>query len=683
MAKKKKDTEPFKEAETKGRPRKTGDKLAPEWEQEKLKSSILEDAVSLDEEDKMDPVAATTEDNSIGRFGPIGKEEIDEAYRTFTDYKAGKQQLENRIIENERWYKRRHWEMIDEAGTSSASEYDPKPTSAWLFNSLANKHADVMDNYPQPNILPREQGDQQEATKLSQIIPVVLDRNKFKRTYSEVWWYKLKHGTGVYATLWDPKMDNGIGDVTIKEIDLLNIFWEPGIKDIQQSRNIFTISLVDSDLLVDKYDFLEGKVGGAVKDVAQYVTDDYIDNQNKTEVFNWYYKKTTEDGRDQLHFVKFAAGEILYASENDPDKSETGWYQHSKYPFEFDVLFPIEGSPCGFGYIDIMKDPQMYIDKLNQIIIKNALMAGKKRYFKKKDSSINVDDFADWSKDFVEVTGSMDEEHIREIKVDSLPAFIASYMQQKIDELKETSGNRDFSQGSTNSGVTAASAIAALQEAGGKLSRDMITSSYDSFENICYFVLENIRQFYDESRFFRILGDNGHEEFIDYDNRAIRIAETQNPMTGDMDSRMPIFDIKITAQKQSPFSRISQNELAKELYRLGLFNPQMADQSMIVLDMMEFEGKEAIKDKIQDNQQLLQMVNALQQKLVEIANVVDNTTGSQIGASLAAEGLIPQPQGAPGRSPAEEGGEGVEPKTDNTLMQRYRQAAATTGTPKL
>jgi hypothetical protein len=325
----------------------------------------------------------------------------------------------------------------------------------------------------------------------------------------------------------------------------------------------------------------------------------------------------------------------------------------------------------------------MYIDKLNQIIIKNALMAGKKRYFKKKDSSINVDDFADWSKDFVEVTGSLDEEHIREIRVDSLPAFIASYMQQKIDELKEPSGNRDFSQGSTNSGVTAASAIAALQEAGGKLSRDMITSSYDSFENICYFDLENIRQFYDESRFFRILGDNGHEEFIDYDNRAIRIAETQNPMTGEMDSRMPIFDIKITAQKQSPFSRISQNELAKELYRLGLFNPQMADQSMIVLDMMDFEGKEAIKDKIQDNQQLLQMVNALQQKLVEIASVVDNTTGSQIGASLAAEGLIPQPQGAPGRSPAEEGSEGVEPKTDSTLMQRYRQAAAQAGTPKL
>ena len=109
----------------------------------------------------------------------------------------------------------------------------------------------------------------------------------------------------------------------------------------------------------------------------------------------------------------------------------------------------------------------------------------------------------------------------------------------------------------------------------------------------------------------------------------------------------------------------------------------MADQSMIVLDMMEFEGKEAIKDKIQDNQQLLQMVNALQQKLIEIANVVDNTTGSQIGASLAAEGLIPQPQGAPGRVPAEEGSEGAEPKTDSTLMQRYRQAAAQAGTPKL
>jgi len=78
-----------------------------------------------------------------------------------------------------------------------------------------------------------------------------------------------------------------------------------------------------------------------------------------------------------------------------------------------------------------------------------------------------------------------------------------------IEELKETRGNRDFSQGGTTSGVTATSAIAALQEAGSKLSRDMIKGSYHAFTQIACLVIRLIRQFYDEPRAFRILGEQG------------------------------------------------------------------------------------------------------------------------------------------------------------------------------
>ena len=52
--------------------------------------------------------------------------------------------------------------------------------------------------------------------------------------------------------------------------------------------------------------------------------------------------------------------------------------------------------------------------------------------------------------------------------------------------------------------LTAASAIAALQEAGSKLSRDMLKSSYRSFAKECYFIIDLMRQFYDESRVYRI-----------------------------------------------------------------------------------------------------------------------------------------------------------------------------------
>lgn len=602
-----------------------------------------------------------------GRVGVIGQEQIAKAYETLKLYQKGKSVLEERVVENEKWYRQRHWEVAG-TGTTAAeqakAQYDPKPVSAWLFNSLANKHADAMDNYPMLNILPQEESDKQESKILSSIMPVIMEKNGFKQTYSDGWWYKLKHGTAVYTVIWNNKLENGLGDIEIKGVDILNVFWQPGIKDIQQGRNFFHAKPVDNDILVEMYPFLEGMVGANSASIKTHDTDDSIDRSEQTWVYDWYYKK--QDGtRTILHYCKFIEGAVIYASENDteprgelvsidemtgekttiPLKSmaETGWYEHGRYPFEFDVLFPIEGSPCGFGYVDIMKEPQIYIDKMNQIILKNALMSGKKRWFVKKGIGINTTQFADWSQDFVEVSGTnpLDDGNLKEIQVSTLPSFIANYMQMKIDELKETSGNRDFSQGGTSSGVTAASAIAALQEAGSKLSRDMIQTSYQATNKIGYLQVELVREFYDEARTFRITGETGEEQFAQYDNRNIKEQITIDPMTGEEQARKPIFDIKVVAQRQSPFNRIAQNELAKELYAAGVFEPQRAEQALILLDMMEFEGKDKVVQQVQKNAQMFAMIQQLQMALGNVAGTADIETGSNFSEMVVGQGLVP------------------------------------------
>ena len=620
-------------------------------------------------------VDLSTRTEPVGRVGKIGKEQVQKAQGILQKYKDAKANLESRIVENERWYKIRHWEVV--GAQQKGHQNDPRPTSAWLFNSLANKHADFMDNYPEPNVLPREEGDKPHAKQLSEIMPVILERNEFEQTYNDAAWYKLKQGTSCFGVFWNNKLENGLGDIDIKQIDLLNIFFEPGIKDIQKSRNVFTVELVDKDLLEGQYPFLEGKLASNTFDVKQYIHDENIDVSDKCAVVDWYYK-AWDGSREVLHYCKFVADEVLYASENDPNYAQRGFYDHAKYPFVFDTLFTIEDSPCGFGYVDIMKDPQMYIDKLNQIIIKNAFMAGKKRWFVKQSSSINLEQFADWEKDFVEVAGALNEENLREFTVNPLPNFIVNHLQMKIDELKETSGNRDFSQGGTTSGVTAASAIAALQEAGSKLSRDMIKTSYRAFQQINYIVLELIRQFYDEMRSFRITGESGADQYVQFDNRDIREQKVVDPVTGETDFRRPVFDIKITSQKQSPFNKIAQNELAKELYQLGAFNPQMADQSLLMMEMMDFEQKDMVIQKVQQNGTLLQMVQNLAQVALKLATIVDQQNGTNTSAEVAAVMGMAQPGGA---QPAPAGG-GVEgsPMTEttsneSTTMARARVAA--------
>lgn len=583
----------------------------------------------------------------------IGDKEIAEAIDTLKKYKDGKANLEKTIVENEQWFKQRHWDITRKSGTQvnatkKAGEERPEPTSAWLFNSLSNKHADVMDNYPEPNVLPREEGDKQDAEILSSIIPVILERNEFEETYDRASWYKLKNGVAAYGVFWNNNLEDGLGDIDVRKIDLLNIFWEPGVTDIQESRNLFIVDMMDNDLLEERYPMLKGKLGGKIIDVQEYVYDDTVDTSDKSVVVDWYYKKN-----GILHYCKFCNNVILFASENEQGY-EKGWYWHGLYPVEFDVLFPEEGTPIGFGYMAIMKDAQMYIDKLSQVILENACMTTKVRYFAKEGSGINEEEFLDWSKPIVHVQGQIDDERLRPIDVPTVPGNVLNVLQMKIDELKETSSNRDVSQGSSSGGVTAAAAIAALQEAGNKTSRDMIASSYRSYTKITHLIIELIRQFYDESRSFRIIGEQGAYEFVQYNNQRLQKQMVQPAYAGQQAEqgyeptyRQPIFDIVIKPQKRSAYSRMAQNELAKELYSMGLFNPEQAEPAMTCLEMMEFDGDEAVRQKVQQGHTLLNMVQGLQMQVQQMNQLI----GALTGRNMLAEQQMQQQAGGASMNP--------------------------------
>lgn len=563
----------------------------------------------------------------------IGRPQIEKATETLQKYKRGKVNLENKVIENEQWWKLRHWEYIrkkDESGI--------KPASAWLFNSIANKHADAMDNYPEPNVLARALDDEDTAKRLSTILPVVLEQNNYEDVYSDTWWYKLKQGTGIKGIFWNSSKNNGLGDIDIRQCDILNLFWEPGIKDIQDSLNLFHVTLVDNSVLKDKYPDIEFK-GNPTMDVSKYIYDDDVDTTEKSVVVDWYYKKVVED-KTVLHYVKYVNDVVLYASENTDEYRDRGYYDHGLYPFVFDTLFVEEGTPCGFGYIDVMKDPQMYIDKLNQIILENAISAGRTRWLVSDSAGINDDDFKDPEKIVLHVP-NLREETIREIRAQSLDGSVTNTLANKIEELKETSGNRDFSQGSTSNGVTAASAISALMEAGSKLSRDMISSSYRSFVKECYLCIELIRQFYTLPRQFRITGEGTDYEYVSFDNSGMQMQSQGMAFDTDLGDRMPVFDIRVSASKKATYSRMAQNELAIQLFGLGIFNPQNSDQALALLEIMDFDGKEKVIQKVKDNGTMYDRMMQMQQQMVQMAAVIDQL-GMNAGMPTNIAGQISQ-----------------------------------------
>lgn len=569
---------------------------------------------------------------------PIGKEQIREAYKTFLEYKREKANLDQRIANNEKMWEMKQWEFMAEPDDKRV-----KPRSGWLVNTILNKHADAMDNYPEANILPRARDDEEVAKILAKVVPTVLENCDFQSVYSDEQWGKLKSGTGTYGVFWNNNLSNGLGDIDIKDIPIPYLFWKGGIRDIQDSPNIFYVTMVEKEQLKKEYPQLDFRGGGELAvEAAELNTNEAIDNSGKAAVVDWYYKKQIEytdlNGmirkKTILHYCKFCQEQILFASENEPEYADKGWYAHGKYPFVVDVLYPLVNSVAGFGFIDIIKDDQMFTDKLRQAIIENAVVNAAPRNLVRTDGGINESELNDPGCRTVHTTGNLGENDFRNIPSQPLSGIYESIYFDQIQQMKDTSGNTASSQGQASS-VTSASGIASLQEAAGKLSRDTNLGAYRAYKAVVEMVIELIREFYDETRSFRITGDNGEYEFIDFDNSMMTPVEQGQAFGVDLGSRLPIFDIIVKPQKQSAYSRESQNQTALNLYNMGFFAPNNADSALACLEMMDFEEIQKVKDRVKQNGTLFDQVMQLQQMLMQIAPLIDAQNGTNITGQLA------------------------------------------------
>lgn len=569
-------------------------------------------------------------------------------------YKAGKAAQDERVIENEKWYRQRHWELMRGNGGDQSRRYQTK--TAWLFNALNILHSDAMDAYPRLNVLPREQEDEEEAKRLSSIIPVVLKQNEFKTVYSENTWRKGRSGTGIYGIFWDAEKLNGLGDISIRPVDVLNLFWEPGKDDLQKSANVFHVEMIEKEAIKNRYPNLDKKaLSSEGFRVREYDSDDKYRGEDRVAVIDWYYK-ATDGAKTVLHYCKYINTTVLYASEDDWNAAEgkeppaaRGWYEHGQYPFVVDAFYPVEGTPAGFGLIDVNKSTQQDIDLMQSAIVTNTNMRAFPRYAIRSDGGINEADFLDWLKPLIKYEGASVANDLLPIVIPDMPATCVTVLNNTVEMLKQTSGSTDFATGRSTGGVTAYSAIAALIETAGKNTKAFSEGSYRAFEQIGLQVIELIRQFYDYDRQFRIEGEAGKMEFVAYNNAQLQKRALGMTVDGQEMYRLPLFDLDVSTEKETTYTRLARNEMAKELMGMGVFNPQMVDQSLMMLEMMDFDGKDKLIGKLQEMGTLAERLAYFQQIALALAKKYDPAMAEQIAQAImgqAQEGMAPQ-VGAP------------------------------------
>ena len=222
--------------------------------------------------------------------------------------------------------------------------------------------------------------------------------------------------------------------------------------------------------------------------------------------------------------------------------------------------------------------------------------------------------------------------------------------------------------------MTAASAIAALQEASGRSSKDATRSAYRAYARLIRMVIERIRQFYDLPRKFRIRGQLGTEEYVTYSNQNLKQQEMLG-LGGDVSWRKPVFDIEVSAQKSSEYTRLSQNELALQFYQLGFFDPTRADQALATLDMMDFDGKDEISQKIAQNGTLQQELASWQQMALALAERFDPAMADGLAQQILgadAQAQAPAAGSAKAEMPGE--GAGTEAKTVKDAREQSQKS---------
>ena len=514
----------------------------------------------------------------------ITEKTLERGLKLFEKYREARSATDARIQSDEEFFNTRHTYR----GSSSSSDM-PLPNSAWMFSAIVNKHADMLDDMPEAVCLAREESDVPAAEALNAVLPVILDRASFTDVYSRTQYDKLKHGTGVYGVFWNPFADNGLGDVEVRAIDVLSLYTEPGVADIEDSKNLFYVSLMDEEEFFEKYPYAKDTdESGFSAFFPQSVTT------GKRVIIDWYYKKP-RGTRTLLHYIKFSGNTLLYASENDPE-AENGFYEHGRYPFVFDTLYNEAGSPLGYGLISVTRGSQSYIDKLDENLLERSIISSKPRYMLKKNVGLNRDEFLDLSNPIVEVEGDLSEERIKAITLPALDTSILDVRSSKIEEMREAAANRTVNYGESG-GLSSGVAIAALQEAGNKVSRDIKRGSWGAFIKVSGLVIELIRQFYNDERIFRITAPNkdGHT-YIRFSSALIR--ERASEVGGEIFYRKPFFDIDVKAQSSPAFSKIARNEAILNLVNMGLFDAENTEKALIVLDALDLDGKSAIIENL-------------------------------------------------------------------------------------
>lgn len=485
-----------------------------------------------------------------------------------------------------------------------------------LKSTFVNCVADQMDNMPEALMLPETAQLQTVAEDLTDIVRFVLARNNYESLHRLRVEDCFCTGTAITQVAWDEDMDDGDGNVAIFRWPIECFLWDPAAEELQSSRAVFKVSWHPlswyeqhypdkyKDLRGDESEF--GDIG--LSDRSSHAISGDEDRVMLAEY--WYRLYDAKQRRYTINVAYLAGGIVLENTKNV--------YTHGMYPFVMDVYTPIEGVPVGDGLIQEMAPMMRYINRYASYIDMNLRMSSKGRLLVDRNAGLDRDALMDWESDVVE-GDRIDSSALQWMQSVPFTGAVSQQMLQLQTDIKQDSGQNQFTRGETAGGVTAASAISALQEAGGKITRLRTHTLNQGFKLIVEQVLWLISQFYDKKRVMYVTGG---KDGIFEQREVIASPEHLFGVKKGKHLPAPPYTVQIQVQRRNPLRQQAQNEMIIQAYNMSAQAGQYFPLSTL-FELLHVDGKDRILPVLRQNEAQQLLMQQLQQQVHEQAAQIE------------------------------------------------------------
>lgn len=523
-------------------------------------------------------------------------------YSLFCNFKNAYRQEWERMKRNEILYHARHWDVMQNSGDKNA----PRPVTPIIFSTIENVKADLMNKIPAGTIKPENSEDQDLARALTKVCEQDLEANDWEYEYFLLTDDLLKYGWNVMEVGFDSYAMQGKGCAFIRRVAPFSFMCDPLAENPQDGRACFKFARRTKEWFrqhyPDKYDLLDydPTVDETYRpDTSIHGHDTVSETQEIIE--GWVKVYDADRNKTSVHMITFAGGVVL---EHSCDLKPSGYFSHGEYPFVVTPLYPVSGTPWGLGIPDMHEASQLYSDKLDQILLKNAYLSSHNKLLVTDASGFDAEDLSDWTKD---VHQGESLNGLTWFSTPPLPSYLLQYLKEMREDIKTESGANDQARGQTSGGVTAASAINALQTMATKRSTMHAQGFHSKFKMAYRMLLDVEREFAQSDREVAFMS---HGRIV-----SMRVTPEDFARLGD-DGKPIEYHIVIETSDVAQYTKLANNELALQL---GTMFRDTIDP-IAVLYLMDFKDRDIVIEMIQEsrNSQLIQM----QQQIAQLQQLV-------------------------------------------------------------